>query len=158
MLWISGGYEQPPEDLEDTTSMYAAPLQLTKNAMPSNAMPNTRELVVVAAGKKGGKVNTGLSSVDDTVVRNNLEGLSRFMGKKGWVDPRGRKGKGFGVYRFANKYGTNIDGYSPIYRPGEWSESGGEFTLGTKGLLAWAALVVVLLGVGINAVIATSSL
>merc|ERR1712110_946358 len=132
--------------------------QLARKMMSTNAMPNTRQLVVAAAGKKGGKPNTGLSSVKDDIVRNNLEGISRFMGKKGWVDPQGRQGKGFGVYRFANKYGTNIDGYSPIYSPGEWSESGEEFTLGTKGLLAWAALVVVLLGVGINAVIATSSL
>merc|ERR1719145_93037 len=98
------------------------------------------------------------TSEKDEVIKNNLRGTSRYMNKKGWIDPQGRKGKGFGVYRFANKYGSNVDGYSPIYSPGEWSESGGEFTLGTKGLLAWAALVVVLLGVGINAVIATSSL
>merc|ERR1711879_1118313 len=98
------------------------------------------------------------TSEKDEVIKNNLRGTSRYMNKKGWTDPQGRKGKGFGVYRFANKYGSNVDGYSPIYSPGEWSESGGEFTLGTKGLLAWAALVVVLLGVGINAVIATSSL
>lgn len=31
------------------------------------------------------------------------------------MDPQGRKGKGYGVYRFANKYGVNVDGYSPIY-------------------------------------------
>merc|ERR1719254_284253 len=120
-------------------------------------MPYVRQLVIVEAGKKGSK-NFGTSSIKDDVVRNNLEGTSRFMSKKGWVDPQGRKGKGFGVYRFQSKYGSNVDGYSPIYSPGEWSESGGEFTLGTKGLLAWAALVVVLLGVGIFAVIATSSL
>merc|ERR1719401_1231831 len=101
---------------------------------------------------------TEATTEKDEVIKNNLGGTSRYMNKKGWVDPQGRKGKGFGVYRFANKYGSNVDGYSPIYSPGEWSESGGEFTLGTKGLLAWAALVVVLLGVGINAVIATSSL
>merc|ERR1712217_946827 len=92
----------------------------------------------------------------DEVIRNNLRGTSRYMNKKGWIDPQGRKGKGFGVYRFANKYGSNVDGYSPIYSPGEWSESGGEFTLGTKGLLAWAALVVVLLVVAVNLVITTS--
>ena len=23
--------------------------------------------------------------------------------------------QGYGVYRFANKYGANVDGYSPIY-------------------------------------------
>jgi len=98
------------------------------------------------------------TSEKDEVIKNNLRGTSRYMNKKGWIDPQGRKGKGYGVYRFANKYGANVDGYSPIYSPGEWSESGEEFTLGAKGLIAWAALLVVLLGVGINAVIATSSI
>lgn len=32
--------------------------------------------------------------------------------------------QGYGVYRYANKYGANVDGYSPIYTPDTWSESG----------------------------------
>ena len=32
--------------------------------------------------------------------------------------------QGYGVYRFADKYGANVDGYSPIYTPDTWSESG----------------------------------
>lgn len=44
------------------------------------------------------------------------------MNKKGWVDPQGRKGKGYGVYRFADKYGANVDGYSPIFSPGTSSK------------------------------------
>ena len=28
--------------------------------------------------------------------------------------------QGYGVYKFANKYGTNVDGYSPIYTPDTW--------------------------------------
>merc|ERR1719350_963158 len=119
------------------------------------AMPNA-PLVIAEAGKKGKA--SGQNSIDDEVVRNNLEGVSRFMSKKGWVDPQGRKGKGFGVYRFANKYGTNIDGYSPIYRPDDWSETGDTFSLGTKGLIAWAGLVVVLLGVGGSLIVQTSQL
>merc|ERR1712006_78319 len=90
---------------------------------------------------KGGAPNTGVSAI---------------MNKKGWVDAQGRKGKGYGVYRYASKYGANVDGYSPIYSPDEWTETGDTFALGTKGLLAWAGLLVVLLGVGINAVISTS--
>merc|ERR1712149_102792 len=100
----------------------------------------------------------GVSSVKDETVRNNLMGVSPFMNKKGWVDSQGRKGKGYGVYRYASKYGANVDGYSPIYSPDEWTETGNTFSLGTKGLLAWAGLLVVLLAVGINAVISTSSL
>jgi hypothetical protein len=45
--------------------------------------------------------------------------------------------QGFGVYRFANKYGANVDGYSPIYTPDSWAETGSQYSLGTKGLLAW---------------------
>jgi photosystem II protein len=107
-----------------------------------------------------GKSSTpkGVSSVKDETIRNNLMGVSPFMNKKGWVDAQGRKGKGYGVYRYANKYGTNIDGYSPIYSPDEWTETGNTFSLGTKGLLAWAGLLIILLGVGLNAVISTSSL
>jgi photosystem II protein len=41
------------------------------------------------------------------------------------------------VYRFANKYGANVDGYSPIYTPDRWTESGDSYKLGTKGLIAW---------------------
>jgi photosystem II 10kDa protein len=47
--------------------------------------------------------------------------------------------QGFGVYRFAKKYGANVDGYSPIYTPDLWSESGNSYKAGTKGLLAWCA-------------------
>merc|ERR1712232_1025913 len=112
--------------------------------------------ILASSGKKSAP--KGVGSVENTTVRNNLMGVSPYMDKKGWVDAQGRKGKGFGVCRFANKYGANVDGYSPIYSPDEWSESGDTFSLGLKGLLAWAALVVVLLGVGINAVIATSSI
>merc|ERR1719413_261849 len=99
--------------------------------------------MIVMSGKKTGP--KGVSSVKDDTIRNNLQGTSRFMNKKGWVDAQGREGKGYGVYRFANKYGANVDGYSPIYSPDEWSETGDTFTLGIKGLVAWFALVVALL-------------
>lgn len=35
----------------------------------------------------------GLESIDDPVIQQNLKGRSRYMNKKGWVDPQGRKGK-----------------------------------------------------------------
>merc|ERR1719160_1146187 len=102
--------------------------------------------IAVSSGKKAAP--KGSTSVEDDTVRNNLMGVSRYMDKKGWVDSQGRKGKGYGVYRFASKYGTNVDGYSPIYSPDEWSDSGNTFSLGSKGLLAWAGLLLVLLVVG----------
>merc|ERR1711937_670731 len=115
-----------------------------------------RKNIVARSGKKGAPKRA--FSVDDDTVRNNLMGVSRYMNKKGWLDSQGRKGKGYGVYRFANKYGTNVDGYSPIYSPDEWSDSGNTFSLGTKGLLAWAGLLLVLLVVGVNLVLSTSRL
>merc|ERR1719238_2374826 len=112
--------------------------------------------LIIKSGKKA--TPKGVKSVEDETIRNNLMGVSRYMNKSGWVDSQGRKGKGLGVYRFANKYGANVDGYSPIYSPDEWSDSGDTFTLGTKGLIAWAGLLFVLLGIGINLVISTSQL
>ncbi len=53
-----------------------------------------KSLQVVASG--GGKIDInkqGLNSIDDEVVKQNLMGRSRFMGKKDWVDAQGRKGK-----------------------------------------------------------------
>ena len=47
---------------------------------------------------------------------------------------------------------------SPCSTPDTWSESGDSYKLGTKGLIAWAGLIVVLLGVGITLVISTSAL
>lgn len=38
------------------------------------------------------------------------------------------------------------------------AETGETYSLGPKGLLAWAGLLVVLLGVGINLVVSTSAL
>lgn len=123
-----------------------------------SARENVNTVVVASSGKKTDISKQGLNSIDNKTVRLNLMGRSESMEKKGWVDPQGRKGKGYGVYKFANKYGANVDGYSPIYTPDTWSESGDTYKLGTTGLLAWAGLIVVLLGVGVNLVISTSAI
>merc|ERR1719198_1847103 len=130
-----------------------SPLEINKKSEIRILLSRT---LLSSSGKK--QAPKGVDSVGNDTVRNNLMGVSRFMNKKGWVDSQGRKGKGLGVYRFASKYGANVDGYSPIYSPDEWSESGNTFTLGTKGLIAWAGLLLVLLGVGINLVITTSQI
>lgn len=100
----------------------------------------------------------GLNSVKNRPVQANLMGRSESMKKKDWVDASGSKGKNIGVYRFEGKYGANVDGYSPIYTPDIWSQGGSEYSLGTKGLLAWAGLLVVLLAVSVNLVVSTSQL
>ncbi|CAK0785329.1 hypothetical protein CVIRNUC_008536 [Coccomyxa viridis] len=114
--------------------------------------------VVVANSKKTDLKKQGLESIKNAVVKQNLMGVSKSMDKKGWTDPSGRKGKGFGVYRFANKYGANVDGYSPIYTPDAWAETGSQYSLGVKGLIAWAGLVAVLLSVGATLILSTSQL
>eukprot|EP00877_Chromochloris_zofingiensis_P005485 jgi/Chrzof1/14938/Cz09g21140.t1_PSBR[v5.2] len=113
---------------------------------------------VASGGGKTDLTKVGLNSVENDIVKNNLMGKSRYMGKKDWVDSQGRKGKGYGVYKFADKYGANVDGYSPIYTPDLWTESGDSYKLGTKGLIAWAGLVLVLLAIGVNLIISTSQL
>merc|ERR1712113_644936 len=85
-------------------------------------------------------------------------GLSKAMKKKGWVDSQGRKGKGYGVYRYNDKYGTNIDGYSPIYTPAEWSQSGDAYKPGKAGLLIWAGLLAGGLGFAAYLIFSTSAL
>ncbi|KAL6647823.1 hypothetical protein ACP70R_015260 [Stipagrostis hirtigluma subsp. patula] len=57
---------------------------------------------------------------------------------KDGVDASGRPAKGKGVYQFVSKYGANVDGYSPIYNPEEWSPAGDVYVGGKTGLLLWA--------------------
>ncbi|RLM84546.1 hypothetical protein C2845_PM04G01810 [Panicum miliaceum] len=78
---------------------------------------------------------------------------------KDGVDASGRPAKGKGVYQFASKYGANVDGYSPIYNPEEWSPSGDVYVGGKTGLVLWAlSLAGVLLGGGALLVYNTSAL
>ena len=136
-------------------------MQMQKATVASRAFKPSRSSVVRPLASGGGKTDlskVGLNSVPEGVVKNNLMGKAPQMEKKGWVDSQGRKGKGLGVYRFANKYGANVDGYSPIYTPDLWSETGDTYKLGTKGLIAWAGLVLVLLALGLNLIVSTSQL
>jgi photosystem II protein len=137
----------------------AAIVQKSCLALPlRNARVSRKSVKPVASSGKTDLKKQGLNSIEDDVVKMNLMGKSRFMDKKGWVDAQGRKGKGKGVYQFADKYGANVDGYSPIYTPDQWAETGDTYKLGTKGLIAWAGLIVVLLGVGVVLIVSTSQL
>ncbi|GBF98499.1 photosystem II 10 kDa protein chloroplastic [Raphidocelis subcapitata] len=129
-----------------------------RTTLPARGGATRRALVIRNNSEKTNINEVGLNSIENDVVKNNLMGKSRYMDKKGWVDAQGRKGKGYGVYRFADKYGANVDGYSPIYTPDRWTEGGGSYKLGAKGLIAWAGLVVMLLAIGANLIISTSQL
>ncbi|XP_024367742.1 photosystem II 10 kDa polypeptide, chloroplastic [Physcomitrium patens] len=80
-----------------------------------------------------------------------------FKSKKG-VDAGGRVLKGKGVYQFVDKYGANVDGYSPIYAKEEWSKSGDSYAGGTPALAIWALLLGGLLVGGALLVYNTSAL
>ncbi|KAL1820891.1 hypothetical protein DCAR_0417252 [Daucus carota subsp. sativus] len=73
-------------------------------------------------------------------------------------DASGRKPTGKGVYQYVDKYGANVDGYSPIYDRNEWSESGDRYAGGTTGLLIWAVTLAGILGGGALLVYSTSAL
>ena len=80
------------------------------------------------------------------------------MNLRDGLDASGRKPKGKGVYQFADKYGANVDGYSPIYSPEEWAPSGDVYVGGTTGLLIWAVTLGALLLGGALLVYSTSAL
>ncbi|KAH7388072.1 hypothetical protein KP509_16G056100 [Ceratopteris richardii] len=77
---------------------------------------------------------------------------------RGGVDASGRKATGKGVYQFSKKYGANVDGYSPIYTPEEWSASGDVYAAGPTGLAIWAVTLGALLLGGALLVYNTSAL
>merc|ERR1712032_458063 len=103
-----------------------------------------------------GKIKKGINKAVKDGAPNT--GVSKAMNKKGWVDSQGRKGKGYGVYRYADKYGANVDGYSPIYSPNEWAETGGTYKPGKNGLVVWAGLLAGGLGFAAFLIFSTSAL
>eukprot|EP00798_Chlamydomonas_sp_ICE-L_P005887 gene5887-33458_t len=135
-------------------------MMMKVSAAPSMAVTrgSRKALHVMNSSGKTDIKKQGLESLPEGTVKENLKGRSRFMKDKNWRDPQGRKGTGKGVYAFEDKYGANVDGYSPIYTPDQWADNGDTYSLGTKGLIAWAGLLLVLVGVGINLIISTSQL
>eukprot|EP00252_Welwitschia_mirabilis_P004784 TRINITY_DN1508_c0_g1_i1.p1 TRINITY_DN1508_c0_g1~~TRINITY_DN1508_c0_g1_i1.p1 ORF type:complete len:160 (-),score=28.18 TRINITY_DN1508_c0_g1_i1:205-630(-) len=103
-----------------------------------------RSVVVKGTGKK--------------IQTNQPLGPSGDFNFKGGVDAGGRKAKGKGVYQFVNKYGANVDGYSPIYTPEEWSPTGSVYAGGKTGLLLWAITLAGVLVGGALLVYNTSAL
>ncbi|PNT59881.1 hypothetical protein POPTR_001G438800v4 [Populus trichocarpa] len=85
-------------------------------------------------------------------------GINGGMDLREGVDASGRKGKGKGVYQFVDKYGANVDGYSPIYNTNDWSPSGDVYVGGKTGLLIWAVTLAGLLAGGALLVYSTSAL
>ncbi|KAI5674597.1 hypothetical protein M9H77_14961 [Catharanthus roseus] len=80
------------------------------------------------------------------------------MNLRDGLDASGRKPKGKGVYQFVDKYGANVDGYSPIYDEKDWSPTGDVYAGGTTGLAIWAVTLVGILAGGALLVYNTSAL
>ncbi len=59
-------------------------------------------------------------------------GISRKMKDKDWTDSQGRKGKGFGVYRFADKYGVRRRKNLLIFSPRSFASRGFFFPLPSR--------------------------
>ncbi|XP_060188286.1 photosystem II 10 kDa polypeptide, chloroplastic [Lycium barbarum] len=85
-------------------------------------------------------------------------GIAGSMNLRDGLDASGRKPKGKGVYQFVDKYGANVDGYSPIYNTDEWAPSGDVYVGGTTGLAIWAVTLVGILAGGALLVFNTSAL
>ncbi|XP_078437381.1 photosystem II subunit R [Wolffia australiana] len=112
--------------------------------LPSLARPSSALTVQASGGKK--------------IKTDTPFGTGGGMKLKDGLDASGRKMKGKGVYQFVDKYGANVDGYSPIYTPDEWSPSGDVYVGGKTGLLIWAVTLAGLLAGGALLVYNTSAL
>ncbi|KAL0328627.1 UNVERIFIED_CONTAM: Photosystem II polypeptide, chloroplastic [Sesamum calycinum] len=129
-----------------SVSLKPAPFTAEKSAargLPSLAR-TTRLRVVASGGKK--------------IKTDKPYGLGGGMELRNGVDASGRKPRGKGVYQFVDKYGANVDGYSPIYNEEEWSPSGDVYVGGTTGLAIWAVTLVGILAGGALLVYNTSAL
>jgi len=110
---------------------------------PAKAQRTQKSLQVMASGGK------------KTITKTPLGPSGDFKSK---VDASGRSSKGYGTYRFTKKYGANVDGYSPIYTPDQWSPRGRVYEGGATGLALWAVTFGALLAVGAFLVYSTSNL
>ncbi|KAK4756854.1 hypothetical protein SAY87_006981 [Trapa incisa] len=129
-----------------SVSLKPAPFTVERSAargLPSLARTST--LKVQASGGK--KIKT-----------DKPYGINGGMVLRDGKDASGRKGTGKGVYQFVDKYGANVDGYSPIYNTNDWSPSGDVYVGGTTGLAIWAVTLLGLLAGGALLVYNTSAL
>ncbi|KAF3650049.1 Photosystem II 10 kDa polypeptide, chloroplastic [Capsicum annuum] len=118
-------------------------LEKTVKGLPSLSR-SPSSFRVVASGKK--------------IKTDKPYGINGGMDLRDGLDASGRKPKGKGVYQFVDKYGANVDGYSPIYDTNDWSPSGDVYVGGTTGLAIWAVTLLGILAGGALLVYNTSAL
>ncbi|GKV04122.1 hypothetical protein SLE2022_340300 [Rubroshorea leprosula] len=128
-------------------SLKPSPFIVEKSAVrgvPSLARSKPRTFKIEASGKK--------------LKTDKPYGINGGMTLREGLDASGRKGKGKGVYQFVDKYGANVDGYSPIYNENDWSPSGDVYVGGPTGLAIWAVTLLGILAGGALLVYNTSAL
>lgn|ERR1712003_374881 len=116
---------------------------------------------------------TDLVEAGDIRYERNMDksskarGAQKIVGYKGsgqagsapMVDAQGQKSKyGGKVYIFADKYGGNIDEFSPIFTPETRQQSGDYYEPGLVGIAVWAVGFVSLIAVGLFSIYSTSAL
>ncbi|XAR56868.1 hypothetical protein NMG60_11037492 [Bertholletia excelsa] len=128
-----------------SVSLKPSPFTVDKAPRGLPSLARTSSLRVEAGAKK--KLQT-----------DKPYGINGGMVLRDGVDASGRKAKGKGVYQFVDKYGANVDGYSPIYDQRDWSPSGDVYVGGTTGLAIWAVTLAGILAGGALLVYNTSAL
>ncbi|XP_050219634.1 photosystem II 10 kDa polypeptide, chloroplastic [Mercurialis annua] len=123
----------------------SSPFTLPKSSVRGIPTLPKRSFTIQASGVKKIKTNTPFGTGGGMDLRDG-------------VDASGRKPTGKGVYQYVDKYGANVDGYSPIYNRDEWSPSGDVYVGGTTGLLIWAITLAGILAGGALLVYNTSAL
>ncbi|CAN1140558.1 Photosystem II 10 kDa polypeptide, chloroplastic [Linum perenne] len=113
--------------------------------LPILRRSKSSSMTIVASGVKKIKTDTPYGTGGGMNLRNG-------------VDANGRKPTGKGVYQYVDKYGANVDGYSPIYNADEWAPTGDVYAGGVTGLAIWAVTLVGILAGGALLVYNTSAL
>ena len=151
------GEREREREGELRSSLISSSLVLKPSSIPAASRPQAKGLPSLARPSSSSS-NLRVMARERRIKTNTPYGPGGGMNLVNGVDASGRKLKGKGVYQFVDKYGANVDGYSPIYSPDEWSPSGDVYVGGTTGLLLWAVTLLGLLGGGALLVYNTSAL
>merc|ERR1711937_942851 len=145
------------------TKRAAAPAKSSGSSNPS--LPFIGDISFDQFGNVGDERYKGYRSEVDK--SSKARGAQKIIGYKGtgqkgsapMVDAQGRKARFNGdVYRYADKYGGNIDEFSPIITPETRSETGDTYEPGLLGIGVWFAGFASLLAVGAFSIYSTSAL
>lgn len=93
---------------------------MPKTPGPATDPGTADEPVLPGFGKQDEK--TARAQTDPRELLATKDVMQSPFNKSGVRDSSGQEGKGFGVYRFRDKYGGNIDTYSPIYNPASYGD------------------------------------